>query len=105
MHLPEGQSDSYTRRTIAENSVACCTSMRKMQNPAHNGPKMLLPGMTRALHGRSLDGSCSQITNGYLTWRLQMNRKIDRTVHPRRILRKTYGTVKRHLVDPLSTIW
>ena len=66
---------------------------------------MLLPGMTRALHGRSLDGSCSQITNGYLTWRLQMNRKIDRTVHPRRILRKTYGTVKRHLVDPLSTIW
>ena len=52
---------------------------------------MLLPGMTRALHGRNLDDSCSQITNGYLTWRLQMNRKIDRTVHPPRILRKTYG--------------
>jgi hypothetical protein len=46
-----------------------------------------------------------RVLNGYLTWRLQMNRKIDRTVHPRRILRKTYGTVKRHLVDPLSTIW
>ena len=96
MHLPEGQSDSYIRRTIAENSVACCTNMRKMQNAAHNGPKMLLPGMTRALHGRNLDGSCSQITNGYLTWRLQMNRKIDRTVHPPRILRKTYWDEDEH---------
>ena len=36
---------------------------------------------------RSLPGQA----NGYLTWRLQMNRKIDLTVHPPRILRKTYG--------------
>ena len=57
---------------------------------------------------RSLPGQA----NGYLTWRLQMNRKIDpkalqawvstktvatigvdvdRTVYPPRILRKTYG--------------